>query len=502
MASDLNMGNMEGLMEEISALAQSYTPEWRFNLPNPDMGTALACLFARVIQDTAMDYSQVPKELYRDFMEAAGCRTKEASCARGFMTFGLVKPDMPELVLPKGWGVVSLGEEGSVAMETEDAVYVSAASVRLRPGRWAGRTEHLWLMEFDRPVVKGVISLLFVMTGQERGSVPGLIWEYYGKSGWTHLAVKDGTDNLGHTGIVGFAATSDFCCLDKGEAPRWAVRVRCKAGLPEHLPSLYINAAPVRAAEPGAKGNLKPGAKNRLKKTAGYVSVIKNPGYFFGGGDEEPWEDAAARTAARLRHQFRAVTPGDYERLVRECCRGVEKVKCFPGYDSAGNKKWGAVTVVVLLKDFLEGRPYFFRIREELEHFFQDKAGASLTAGRALAFVSPRFIRMDVRAVLCVRDHGLVMEVREAAVNTLTRFLDPITGGSDAEGWGMGILPDHMQLKNCLQRVPGVFFVRQLTCLCLEEQESGWKETEWASASLLPWCLPVPGTCMADVEVE
>lgn len=495
-------GSREAIMEKIGSLAASYTPEWRFNLPRPDMGTALACLIANVLEESARDFDRVPELLYREFMEASGCRPRAASGARGFMTFGLVKPDMPERLLPKGWGIVSRGEAGSVAMETEEDVYVSAASVGLRPEQ--GSPGDIWELVFDRPVVKGVISLLFVMAGQENAPLPRLIWEYFGTGGWTGLSVKDGTDGLRHTGIVWFAATSDFACLDRGGSAAWAVRIRAEegaAGLPANRPDVYLNAAPVKASEPGIKGNIKPGARHRLKKTAGFVSVIRNPGYFFGGSDAEPWEEAAARTSSRLRHQFRAVTPGDYERLTRECCGDVERVKCFPGYDGAGNKKWGAVTVVVLLKNFLEGRPYFYKVREELQQFYRERASAVLTAGSSLSIACPRFIRMDVKAVLCVRDHGLVMEVRAAAEKRLEEFLHPVTGGYDREGWDMGILPDHMQLKNCLQHVPGVFYVRQLTCLCLEERAGVWEETEWDNASRFPWSLPIPGTCMVDVEV-
>lgn len=496
-------GIREAFLEKIGNLADSYTPEWRFNLPRPDMGTALACLFASVLEESARDFSRVPELLYREFMDESGCRPKAASAARGFMTFGLVKPDMPERLLPKGWGIVSQGEAGSVAMETEEDVYVSAASVRLCLEH--GSRGDIWELDFDRPVDKGVISLLFVMTGQENAPFPGLIWEYWGTGGWTRLSVKDGTDGLRHTGIVWFAATSDFICLDKAGRAVWAVRIRPEegnaSGLPADTPDVFLNAAPVKASEPGVKGNIKPGARHRLKKTAGFVSVIRNPGYFYGGRDGEPWEEAAARTSARLRHQFRAVTPGDYERLTRECCGDVERVKCFPGYDGAGNKKWGAVTVVVLLKNFLEGQPYFYKVREELQQFFLGRASAPLTAGTGLCVVCPRFIRMDVKAVLCVRDHSAVMEVRTAVNTRLEGFLHPVTGGYDKEGWDMGILPDHLQLKNCLQHVPGVFYVRQLTCLCLEERAGVWEETEWENASRFPWSLPIPGTCMVDVEV-
>lgn len=514
MGAEPDLGKQEELMETIRFLSSSYTPEWRLNLLKPDMGTALACIFVRVMEESMEDYGHVPEFLYREFMYEAGCMPKTASPSRGYMTFGLVKPDMPELLLPKGWGVVSQGEAGSVNMKTEEDVYVSSASVSLTAGKnTQGGGE--WLLAFDRPVTRGVISLLLVMKGRGRASGGHFLWEYYGKHGWTPLAVKDGTGGLVHSGIVSFAATSDFVPMEVCGQQRWAVRVYAgedeemtghtsagEAGsLPGCLPDLYMNASPVIAVEPGQKGNLRPGTRHRMKKTAGFVSSIQNPEYFFGGGDEESWGEAALRTSARLRHQFRAVTPGDYERLAKECCEDILRARCFPGYDGAGNKMWGAVAVVVLLKNFLEGQSYFYKVKEELELYFKERACGCLAAGQGFAVASPRFIRMDVKTVLCVRDQSMVMEVLEDAKRELGRFLDPVTGGYDGNGWDMGILPDHLQLKNCLQHVEGVFYVKQLTCLCLEEKDGGWKESEWENVSLFPWSLPVPGTCAVDVEV-
>lgn len=506
MPPKLYTGSKEMLMEQISVLASSYTPEWRFNPRDPDMGTALACMFARVLEHSMEECNQAYWLWYRDFMEAAGCRAMEAARARGYMAFGLVKPDMPEILLPKGWGVVSGGKDGSVVMETEEDVYVSAASVSLtvfpvEPD--LKESGNCWLLSFDRPINQGVITMLVSMDGHWKTSVSGLVWEYYGKQGWTFLAVRDGTASLGHTGIVSFAATSDFTYMKQAGLSGWGIRIRAGEGeeLPIHLPQLFMNAAPVTAREPGTRGNIEPWTKSRLKKAAGFVSVIRNPGSFYGGREPEKQEDAYARTAARLRHQFRAVTPGDYERLVGELCPDAEKVRCFTGFDSSGKKQWGAVTVVVLLGNFMEGQSYFFRIKEQLYQYFQDRADGVLAQGQGCGIVPPLFVRMDIKAVLCVRSHGDVMEVRAAAEKELERFVHPVEGGYDGNGWDMGMIPDHAQLKNYLQHVPGVFYVRQLTCLCFVGENGGWQETEWEQAAFFPWSLPVPGRCLVDVEV-
>lgn len=531
MTPKLDHRDMEALLDEIGLLADSYTPQWRLNRLMPDMGTALAMLFANTMKETVEDFNRVPELCYRQFMETAGCEVKGAEPARGYMTFGLVKPDMPEILLPAGWGVVSSGQDGcgSISMETEEEVYVSAASVSIveicsRDGgrntvpvdrddndygeSWPGTARRWWMLVFDRPLNQSVISLLFLLKQRMGGETDHLIWEYYGDHGWTSMPVEDGTQGLTHTGILKFAAASDLREYEEevseGSGLKgWCIRVRGGENdcLPGKMASVYMNGAAVTARDFGIRGNLVPGTKHRLKKTAGFVSVIRNPDYFSGGSDKESYEEASLRTSAGLRHQSRAVTPGDYERLVREACRDVAKVRCFPGYDEDGMKRWGAVTLVVLGKDFMEGQPYFFKIREQLLTFFGTRISETLAAGQGFFVTSPRFIRMDIKAVLCVRNMGDVMAVRNKAAKELDRFLNPVTGGSDGSGWDMGILPAHMQVKNCLQRVPDTVYIKQLSLLYLEEREGKWEETDGDKVSLYPWALPFPGVCRLDVEV-
>lgn len=489
------------LLEELGRLASSYTPEWRLNLERPDMGTALARLFAACMEDTACDYSRTPELYYDGFIRCVGWEPREAGRAEGYLTFGLAKKDMPEICLPAGWGIVSSGEGGSVAMETKEDVYVSSASVTMEEDGGS------WILVFDRPVNEGIISLLFLMKQWEAPGDKRLIWEYYGSRGWTPLSVEDGTGRFSRGGIIRFAATSDFREYEEGGrhpagVRGWRVRVTGDPPgcLPAARPEVYMNGALAAALDGGERGNLKPGAKHRLKRTAGFVTAIRNPDYFFGGSPKESFEEGAARARARLRHQMRAVTPGDYERLALEVCHNAVKVQCFPGYEESGGKKWGAVTLVILCRDFMEGQPGFYKMKEQLLEFFEDKTGEALAAGGEFYITYPRFIYMDVKAVVCVRDMSAVMEVRERGRRELARFLNPVSGGYDGSGWDMGMIPGRMHIKNCLQRVPGTYYIRQFSARRRLEGNGG-REEDWESAAEFPWALPLPGECTLDVEM-
>ncbi|MEG2144763.1 MAG: hypothetical protein RRY40_05475, partial [Oscillospiraceae bacterium] len=39
----------EDVVKEIDSLAKSYTPQWKFDVSNPDMGSSIALIFAHLL---------------------------------------------------------------------------------------------------------------------------------------------------------------------------------------------------------------------------------------------------------------------------------------------------------------------------------------------------------------------------------------------------------------------------------------------------------------------
>ena len=57
---NINHDSKEKILEQIKHLSQSYTSQWRFDESNPDLGTALAVIFAGMQADTLMRYNELP----------------------------------------------------------------------------------------------------------------------------------------------------------------------------------------------------------------------------------------------------------------------------------------------------------------------------------------------------------------------------------------------------------------------------------------------------------
>lgn len=89
-------------------------------------------------------------------------------------------------------------------------------------------------------------------------------------------------------------------------------------------------AAPAVCGSPLAAGSI----RGPVTSIAG-LRAVEQPIASTGGREQESAPHMIARTAERLRHKGRAVTPWDYERIVLEGFPGVFKVKCFAAMTSS-----------------------------------------------------------------------------------------------------------------------------------------------------------------------
>lgn len=501
MVPALDQRTEEELKQQIGRLAAAYTPEWRYNREHPDMGSVLANLFAGLMGESIGCYNQMPQRNRLAFLDALGMEAFPARFAEGYLVFSLAGSDMPETVAVAGTGVAAEGGDGSlIRFETLEDVYVSAAAVELIRDRGDGA----WYVGFDRCPNRGVISLLFSLEQWAGSGEAGTAWSYRSPEGWRPLPVEDLTDGLSHSGMVRFVCMSEWQQFPLGGQEGYWVRI-CR-GTDHPFPGgdvrVYLNAAAVRATTPGTVGNLPPGGPYKLTRTVGYVAGAANPDVLIGGTEAEKPEQAAIRGSARIRHQFRAVTPGDFERLVYEICPDVLRVKCFSGYEGGGSRKAGCVTVVILQRDFREGRRYFYKLREIVTEYLNTHAEGLLGVGGRLFVTQPVAVRVHVQCELCVDSYRMVQGISSKAKETLARFLDPEWGNHDGHGWELGDVPEYGQIKSCLMELPGVCSLEFLRVAYEMETAEGVREALWEQLKRCPWILPEPGNCSVTVTVR
>ncbi len=243
----------------------------------------------------------------------------------------------------------------------------------------------------------------------------------------------------------------------------------------------------------GERTNLPAGAVQKLDRAIGFINRVSNPAELSGGYDVEPLSEAIERNSAMLRTQGKAVTARDFEKLVKYATRSIEQAKCFAGYDGNGNKRQGAVTLVVLRKDYRTNRTRFAPVREEIYRYLENKVHGNLIALNKLFIIEPKFVELRVRAEIRVSDMNKVFSVKKSVQERLDQFMDVVKGNFDGSGWKIGRLPNEIQIRNAIIDIDGIEFVKNIFITAFTGDATGWKETDMEIIKVNRYVLPLSG---------
>ena len=213
----------------------------------------------------------------------------------------------------------------------------------------------------------------------------------------------------------------------------------------------------------GDRGNLAAGAIDRLDRTIGFISGSYNPLAAVGGIPREKPLEAVERNAQVLRHGYRCVSAKDYEDMAWEASRNISKARCFSGYGQDGKKEAGAVTLVILPKEYEENPYSFEKTKMQIYEYLSEHMDGNIVSLGKFHIVKPEMIRLDVKASIELLNEKEVFKVRRKALEELETFFHPLYGNFYGEGWEIGTLPNQNQTVHALKRVEGVKHIHQLT---------------------------------------
>ena len=243
----------------------------------------------------------------------------------------------------------------------------------------------------------------------------------------------------------------------------------------------------------GDLGNLKAGQVNQLSRTVGFINNSYNPVATVCGTSGEKVMEAVERNAKILRHGYRCVSSGDYEDMAFEATRNISKIKCFCGYDQNRKQQAGAVTLVVLPKEYGEESYSFEKTKTQIYEYLAGHMDENIVNLGKFHIVRPQMIRMDIKATVTLTQKKEIFTVRKRILDELHRFLNPLHGNFYGEGWEIGTIPNKSQIMHALKRVEGVKYVKELT---LRKYRRGrFEEYEVNEENLLSfYLLPKSGT--------
>lgn len=184
----------------------------------------------------------------------------------------------------------------------------------------------------------------------------------------------------------------------------------------------------------GRRGNLPADVITNIQSYLPGVSAVTNPFPAEGGGEEETVTAAKLRAAAEIKSNGRAVTSEDFEVIALDA--GARRVKALPLTHPRypGARIPGAVTVIVVPDgDAPNPMPNAATLAAVCAHL--DKHRLMTTEVHAVA-PTYRLIRVEVD--LLAKRGADFNVVRREVEERLDRFLHPLVGGFDQQGWPFG----------------------------------------------------------------
>ncbi len=252
----------------------------------------------------------------------------------------------------------------------------------------------------------------------------------------------------------------------------------------------------------GSHANVGAGQVNKLNQTLGFVTGVYNPESLWGGLDTETPKEALRRCSARLRHWDRAVTARDYEELAMEASRVLKKVRCFGGRNEEGEKEPGAVTLVILPEGDQMDKSQITSIQESIRQYLIPRMDPGIVTRKQFYVTGPKLVEVKVMAEVVIKSFQEVFQVRRRVQEQISRFLDPMNGHFDGNGWAIGQFPGAMQLRNAIKEIPEIVQIRKVYLVALVNGPKGRQEVDPEIIAKHPYILPVSGNHEIIVNVQ
>lgn len=204
----------------------------------------------------------------------------------------------------------------------------------------------------------------------------------------------------------------------------------------------------------GAAGNVGVGTLTALRSTIPYVARVENLERAIGGVDAETVANAKMRGPQTLRAGARAVTAADYERLAAQADPAIARVRCLPPATPGE-------PIRLLLVPATKASPQGSRLDDfalspsvvqNVTSFLEERRilGSTIQVG------TPYYQGVTAAALITARPGRPATLVRERAIAALYRFINPLVGGVDGNGWGFDTDLNVTSLYQLLEAIEGV----------------------------------------------
>jgi predicted phage baseplate assembly protein len=216
----------------------------------------------------------------------------------------------------------------------------------------------------------------------------------------------------------------------------------------------------------GAIGNVGERTISVLKSSIPYVDSVTNFEAASGGADAETLENAKTRVPRVLRANIRAVTAEDYECLALEASSEIARVRCISAGDATDGELPPGIVRLYLVPALSESNEFIpfeelelpRRVREEVQQYLDERR---LLATR-LEIDSPEYIPVAVEVQVRAKRGSVHERVAAEVEKRLYRYINPVRGGAEGNGWPFGRSLSVSEISAALQGIAMVDYIEEV----------------------------------------
>lgn len=210
----------------------------------------------------------------------------------------------------------------------------------------------------------------------------------------------------------------------------------------------------------GASGNVGSGTLTQLRSSIPYITRVDNVDAAIGGVDAETIEGAKRRAPQTLRAGARAVTAEDFERLAAEADPAVARVRCLP--PEASGRPIRLLVVPSVKVPLEEYRLDDFALSPDLLQRLGHHLDQRRILGSTIEIATPYYQGVTIAAMVTARPGRPAGLVRDRARRAIYRYVNPLLGGPDGNGWPFDADLSAANVFQVLEAVEGVERVEEV----------------------------------------
>ncbi|MFI3174340.1 MAG: baseplate J/gp47 family protein [Bacillota bacterium] len=241
----------------------------------------------------------------------------------------------------------------------------------------------------------------------------------------------------------------------------------------------------------GENGNFSPDQISGFTTAVPFVEKVTNHHSILGGCNAETMREAIERSMQTIRHQNKIVSKEDFYEIAKHANRNIAQVKVR----TVSNQ--GSVEIAVLPKEIASNETrndeYFLEIQKNLMKEFQKKAPAVLTSGNHISVLEATYIEYRVHLRIVIEEYNDYHEVYQEVERNLEKFLHPITGNFQGNGFTMGELPNKIQIYHYIKNVKKIIEIEDIYITCYLKEKHHITELDYSDIFDLLYAVPISG---------